>query len=110
MASMQHTHWLTNTAHSCMYMHFFACLSAASQHAPASVCVQVFVLQKALPPASAVLIAALPPTVIVQVPEAVVLVLLAGQALLFGASQLKGLAALLIYNHTACPARGAGRS
>lgn len=64
-------------------------------------CVQVFVLQKALPPISAVLISSLPPKVIVQVPEAVVAVLLVGQALLFGASQMKGLAALLIYNHTA---------
>lgn len=64
-------------------------------------CVQVFVLQKALPPLSALLISALPQNVIVQVPEAVVVVLLAGQVLLFGASQLKGLAALLIYNHTA---------
>eukprot|EP00892_Ulva_mutabilis_P004304 jgi/Ulvmu1/2245/UM013_0092.1 len=61
----------------------------------------VFVLQKALPPVSAVLISSLPHKVIVQVPEAVVVVLLAGQALLFGASQMKGLAALLIYNHTA---------
>ena len=64
-------------------------------------CMQVFVLQKALPPISAVLISSLPAKVIVQVPEAVVAVLLVGQALLFGASQMKGLAALLIYNHTA---------
>jgi hypothetical protein len=79
-------------------VHARSCQGPAWAAHNAAVCVvQVYLLQKAVPPASTVLISSLPQKVVVAVPEAVVALLLFGQATMFAASQLKGLTALMLY-------------
>lgn len=58
---------------------------------------QVYLLQKVVPPASIVLISSLPQKVVIAVPEVVVALLVVSQSTMFVASQLKGLTALMLY-------------